>query len=230
MLSKDWMYHGYIENRDQAQRTLSYIENPEHRDDLGFAKTTKAGKFLDNEVMPRYRRFDAAVSAWKPEETRNAVINLEVKEAQEDFVPVYRTIYNMLKGSLEVSNADLQAMGLPPRPSGDRTPAKIEDEAPDVETDTSVPGEVTMHFFKKGQKRGSAKPDGQHGVECKTYIGPDIPKKWKDLQESWFSTNLKLVLKFENDRRGQILWFAVRWENTRGQKGPWSVIFSVIIP
>jgi hypothetical protein len=224
------MYHGYIENRDQAQRTLSYIENPEHRDDLGFAKTTKAGKFLDNEALPKFRRLDSAVNIWKPEETRNAMIIREVKSAQEDFIPAYRTIYNMLKGSLDVTDEDLQSMGLPPRPSKDRKPSRIEEEAPDYEVDTSVQGAVTLYFFKKGQKRGSAKPDGQHGVECNTYVGTEIPKSWKDLNESWFSTRLKLVLKFKYEQRGQTLSFAIRWENKRGQKGPWSLIFSVIIP
>jgi hypothetical protein len=30
--------------------------------------------------------------------------------------------------------------------------------------------------------------------------------------------------------RGKKLYFALRWENTRGEKGPWSEIHSTIIP
>jgi hypothetical protein len=38
------------------------------------------------------------------------------------------------------------------------------------------------------------------------------------------------VLEFEGHDRGKTLWYAARWENTRGLKGPWSPIESVIIP
>jgi hypothetical protein len=35
---------------------------------------------------------------------------------------------------------------------------------------------------------------------------------------------------FENDQRGKTVYFALRWENTRGEKGPWSAIQIAIIP
>jgi hypothetical protein len=30
--------------------------------------------------------------------------------------------------------------------------------------------------------------------------------------------------------RGKTVWFRLRWENNRGQKGPWSELYSAIIP
>jgi hypothetical protein len=50
------------------------------------------------------------------------------------------------------------------------------------------------------------------------------------LTHSAFDTRSPLKLQFENDLRGKTLYFAMRWENTRGEKGPWSPIMSVIIP
>jgi hypothetical protein len=43
-----------------------------------------------------------------------------------------------------------------------------------------------------------------------------------------FLTGLLNLLK--NIAAGKRLWFAARWENTTGQKGPWSEIMCVIIP
>jgi hypothetical protein len=45
-----------------------------------------------------------------------------------------------------------------------------------------------------------------------------------------FDTDSPLEIEFDEADRGKIVWFAVRWENTRGQKGPWSEIFFAIIP
>lgn len=38
------------------------------------------------------------------------------------------------------------------------------------------------------------------------------------------------TLTFDENQRGKTVYFALRWENTRGEKGPWSQIVSSIIP
>jgi hypothetical protein len=45
-----------------------------------------------------------------------------------------------------------------------------------------------------------------------------------------FDTNSPLDIEFTEEDRGKVVWFAVRWENTRGEKGPWSEIYFAIIP
>ncbi|MDR1279356.1 MAG: hypothetical protein LBK99_00850 [Opitutaceae bacterium] len=47
---------------------------------------------------------------------------------------------------------------------------------------------------------------------------------------SEFSTRDMIQLDFDENQRGQRIWLIARWENTRGQKGPWSDILSAIIP
>jgi hypothetical protein len=44
------------------------------------------------------------------------------------------------------------------------------------------------------------------------------------------NTRTPYTFPFEYDQRGQTVYFALRWENTRGEKGPWSEIHSTIIP
>jgi hypothetical protein len=56
------------------------------------------------------------------------------------------------------------------------------------------------------------------------------PSRWEDLRHSAFDTHTPLTLSFESDQRGKTLYFALRWENTRGEKGKYSPIASAIIP
>jgi hypothetical protein len=110
------------------------------------------------------------------------------------------------------------------------TPAPVATEAPDVDIDTSVIGRLIIHFFEKGGKHKKNKPEGQHGVEIRWIISDTHPSRWDDLTHSEIDTNSPHTLVFENDERGKTIYFALRWENTRGEKGPWSEISSAIIP
>jgi hypothetical protein len=163
---------------------------------------------------------------------RNKHVIKAVEDTEKIFIPAYREIYRILRGSLAVTNDDLISMGLPPHPAGGGgDPSPVELYAPEVYAEYITEGEMKIHAYPKGKKIGAAKNDGQHGFECKIRIGgTEPPKDVEDLAESLFSTRSYILFKFKQSQRGLTLWFAVRWENTRGEKGPWSVIFSVIIP
>jgi hypothetical protein len=124
---------------------------------------------------------------------------------------------------------DRKAMGLPIHKSG-RTPAPVATDAPDVDVDTSTIGRLNILFFEKGSKHKKAKPAGQHGVEIAWIQRDTPPTRWDELLHSNIDTNSPFTLVFENDLRGKTVYFALRWENTRGEKGPWSEIQNTIIP
>ncbi|MDR1674846.1 MAG: hypothetical protein LBR86_00005, partial [Tannerella sp.] len=56
------------------------------------------------------------------------------------------------------------------------------------------------------------------------------PTDWSQLTNSAFFTRTPGELVFSGKQRGRRLYFSMRWENTRGDKGPWNDIDSVIIP
>ncbi|MDR2692356.1 MAG: hypothetical protein LBB73_08750, partial [Dysgonamonadaceae bacterium] len=89
---------------------------------------------------------------------------------------------------------------------------------------------LTFRFYEKEGDHKRAKPEGQHGAEIAWIISDEAPAKWIELANSSFDTRSPFTLKFENDRRGKSVFFALRWENTRGEKGPWSPITQAIIP
>jgi hypothetical protein len=99
----------------------------------------------------------------------------------------------------------------------------------DAVVDATSPATLTIHFHDHGSEK-KAKPKGVHGAEAAWEILDTPPTDWSQLTHSVFDTNSPLVLTFNGDQRGKTLYFAMRWENTRGEKGPWSDIMSAIIP
>ncbi|MDR0368480.1 MAG: hypothetical protein LBH82_05000 [Bacteroidales bacterium] len=128
-----------------------------------------------------------------------------------------------------VSDEDRFGLGIPIHKTT-RTPSPIAAESPDVDVDTSVLGRITVHFYERGHRHKKAKPAGQHAVEIVWNIRDTPPTRWDELLYSAVDTGSPHTFSFENDQRGKTVYFALRWENTRGEKGPWSTIHSAIIP
>jgi hypothetical protein len=69
-----------------------------------------------------------------------------------------------------------------------------------------------------------------HGAEIAWAILDTPPVNWDALTHSSFDTHTPFRLTFGGDQRGKTLYFALRWENTTGEKGPWNEIQNAIIP
>jgi hypothetical protein len=128
-----------------------------------------------------------------------------------------------------LSDVDRENLGLKPHSEG-RHPSPIADKSPDADVDTSTIGQLKINFYEKGGHHKKGKPDGQHCAEIAWMISDIPPTRWDELLHSAVDTNSPFSLVFENDRRGKTVYFALRWENTRGEKGPWSEIMNAIIP
>jgi hypothetical protein len=128
----------------------------------------------------------------------------------------------------KVTDPDRDAMGLPIHKT---TRSDVPVPTTTVEAEVSLPSpavvEIAYHDAESGHK---AKPEGVHGAEVAWAILPVPPVDWKELIHSSFDTHTPLRLTFEGADRGKTLYFALRWENTRGEKGPWSEIHNTIIP
>jgi hypothetical protein len=60
-----------------------------------------------------------------------------------------------------------------------------------------------------------------------------IPRKDADFLQwtvNFLTVLVKILQRVGFPQRGKTVYFALRWENTRGEKGPWSEIMSAIIP
>jgi hypothetical protein len=95
--------------------------------------------------------------------------------------------------------------------------------------DTTVIRRIVLHF-KDMYGKSRAKPAHVHGAEIKWAVLDEKPKSTDELIHSEFSTRSHQTLTFDENQRSKTLYACLRWENNRAQKGPWSEIYSAIIP
>jgi hypothetical protein len=228
----DWLERNHEDLYDQATQTKTYILLPENRDRMGFSPGTAQGIWLDGEFVPHYTTFETAFTNWKDPSSRTKTITRDLEDAEDLFKPTYRKLYTgFLKESPLVTHHDLEAMGLPVRPGG-HTPSPIPTSSPDSDANTGTPRRIILSIFENNGTHKRAKPDGVHGAETRWAIFDNAQGlvTLDALIHSSFCTRSPLTLDFTEEQRGKFLYYALRWENTRGEKGPFSLVQSVIIP
>ncbi|MDR1268703.1 MAG: hypothetical protein LBK82_04195 [Planctomycetaceae bacterium] len=57
-----------------------------------------------------------------------------------------------------------------------------------------------------------------------------VPVSGDDLPHSRFTRRKKEIFDFPQEDRGKTVYFCIRYENAKGEPGPWGPIFSAIIP
>ncbi|MDR1680911.1 MAG: hypothetical protein LBS12_03915 [Prevotellaceae bacterium] len=227
---EDWMGQTHEKLYRQSAQTVTYLSVTENRNRMGFTADTPLGDWFDTAIKPIHTALKAAFETWQNDSTRTTTMTTVLYGAEAAFTPLYRQLYRILKSSPLVHNDDLVAMGLPSRPTGGRHPAPVATTAPVCEPDTSVIRCVTLHYFRSGGTHRKGKPAGQHGVEIRWAILDTQPVDIAELVHSSFDTKTPFTLEFEGHDRGKMLYFAMRWENTTGAKGPWSEIMTAVIP
>jgi hypothetical protein len=175
-----------------------------------------------SDLTPPRQRWSTAFAAYRNPQTRTPAVTQEKIDARKAYVSHFRVfVQGQLMHNPRVSDADIRSMGLPVH---DRmpTPSPDPDVEPGIEVIAHAPGILEFKFGKKGK--------GMHGVEFRWILSETAPTDWSELTHSEFATHSPLRLSFEGHDRGKQLYFAARWENTRGVKGPWTEITMAIIP
>ncbi|MDR0873485.1 MAG: hypothetical protein LBN27_08505 [Prevotellaceae bacterium] len=224
--NKDWISMSYEGLYSQSTLTKDYLDG--HLGDLGI--NGKTAEWVNTDFKTKaYQPFANAVLAWRNPAERTPLKITAVKEAFDALVPVYRELYTFLKGNPVVTDQDLQAMGLPKRSSNKPTPVPPPQTVPEAVVELPSEGVVVLHFRDSGSDR-KGKPAGIHGVEIAWRVGATAATLWDELTNSAFDTATPYRFSFPSEERGKTLSFALRWENTRGEKGAWSQIYTAIIP
>lgn len=224
--SIDWLPRNHEKLYNQANATVNYL-TADVLERIGFAGTTYV--WYNTEFIPKHGIFNAAFEDWQNPALRTPAKTTALVSSERAFVPLYRSLYGFLKGNPLVTDEDLVTMGLPKRPSGGKTPPAPPTDVIDATTDTSRPGILGINFRSKNEK-GIAKPKNVRGAEIVHAILDTPPTDWSQLIHSTFDTRTPSQLVFSGEQRGKTVYFALRWENNVGEKGPWSEIYSAIIP
>jgi hypothetical protein len=131
--------------------------------------------------------------------------------------------FNPLIPAIDRSN-----MGLPIYKTT-RTPVHVPGNSPACRVDSKKSSYLTVRFFQSGVGR-RGKPDGVHGCEIHWVMSEAEPKSLAEYINTDFKTHSPFQFYFDENQRGKKIWFRLRWENTRGESGPWSDLKSAIIP
>jgi hypothetical protein len=185
--------------------------------------------WLDSDLLPKKSEWENAYSAYQNPTTRNPTLTFAKTEKRKVYEKSLRLLVKNLQSNVHVTPDDLRAMGIVV-PSSSRTPSPVATSYPDFDVNSGTIRRLGVEFYDQGQKKSKAKPAGQHGAEIKWGIRDTPPASINDLTNSAFDTRTPFTLEFDETQRGSTVYFCLRWENTRGVKGPWSEIVSAIIP
>jgi hypothetical protein len=130
-----------------------------------------------------------------------------------------------------VNDGDRQLLGLPVHKTT-RTPVPAPTEKPDFSIEAGTGSRLTVHYHAHDEERErrNAKPFGVHGAEIVWAVLDAPPASYADLAHSVFDTRSPYTFQFDLSDAGKRFYCCLRWENTRGEKGPWSEIQNAIIP
>jgi hypothetical protein len=140
-----------------------------------------------------------------------------------------------------VTDEDRRAMAIP---NHDTTPTPVPPPSTQVEADILLPG---IHLIELKIKPASelaglsATVRSGHGVRIYYGILGDVaatdkfrltapPASGDDLPHSVFTRKHKHQFDFPEEDRGKSVYFCLRYENSKGDAGPWGAVLQAIIP
>jgi hypothetical protein len=149
----------------------------------------------------------------------------DVKNAGEKLV---RSFVNRYLRYPPVTDGDRIAMGIPNR-RGWRTHLQAPGSRPEFGLFVKDIRCIGIRFWDK-ERSTRAKPHGAAGALICWAILDAPPKSIKDLVFSELATRTPYFLRFDDADRGKWVYIALRWQNTKGEKGPSSGIKSTVVP
>jgi hypothetical protein len=184
-----------------------------------------------NSLTPAHLNWNEAWASYLDPAQRTPLITFTKTEARKKYEALLRILVLNLESNTRVTDEQRRAMGIVIR-DHTRTPAETPTHYPAYMVDTSVIRQLIIHFWNMllGGRLSKAKPHGVHGAEVRWGILPAEPRSVEELIHSSFDTRTPLTLTFDESERGKTVYFCLRWENTRGEKGPWSEIVMAVIP
>ncbi|MDR2552400.1 MAG: hypothetical protein LBD31_04435 [Treponema sp.] len=195
---------------DSAKITAFGWKQPEAAEALA-----QVGAFLT--ARTAYEDVDSTANRMAKDEAKDAA-----KGAMRDFANAN------IRFNKQMADEDKLVYGIRP-PDRTATPAGEPESFPEAEPDTSIIRQLTIHFWDSATKK-RGKPHGVHGAEIRWALLDHAPVSVDELINSDFDTASPFTLKFDEGRRGQRVYFCLRWESTTNRKGPFGEIGSAIIP
>ncbi len=152
---------------------------------------------------------------------RTRTITLQKDASKKTLMDTMREVFDDIPQS-KLTTADRNTLHLPERQPPSKAP--IPDSRPVVSVNTSERRQHTITFKDNGPAAGHAKPHGVRGCQIWVYISADGTEPTPDAQYHYLATDTAspYVATYEASDGGKNAYYMLRWENTRGETGPWS--------
>lgn len=150
-------------------------------------------------------------------------------DARDTYEPTLRGLAQKVHGTPGMTNAIRAEAGLP-----DRGGARSSVGAPDTKPLPRIEGvehyTLVIHWVDEETPLRRAKPDGVLGAQIYRYIGDQAP-----VDPAAFSfLGLDTATPYRDDHdpanAGKTAHYVLRWQNAKGETGPWSSVISAKIP
>jgi hypothetical protein len=167
-------------------------------------------------------------------------VETEVKNnAKKEAKKVIRPFVNQYLRFPPVQNEDRSAMHIPNR---DTVPTDVPPPIAQPEADLVFPGIHLVELAKIRAAKGVEPPDPRSDYGVRIYYGLNgpasekyrfrltaEPKTGADLPYSVFTRRKKKRFDFDGER-GNTVYFCLRYENSKGQAGPYGPVLSAVVP
>lgn len=145
------------------------------------------------------------------------------------FETVLRTAVQKVHATAGTDNGLRAAVGLPPRSMG-RSLAEIPTTCPLARIETKNPHTLILHFVDEATPQKLAKPDGIRG--CEIFFAPSdsAPADPTDFTFLALDTRTPYTHEFSPTDAGKTITYALRWQNNRGDHGPFGKPVTAKVP
>ncbi|MDR1332661.1 MAG: hypothetical protein LBK07_11230 [Tannerella sp.] len=226
---KRWFPAARKARHELIAQTTTFMDDKDHRVAIGYESTTPNGKWFDTTYFTQISRYNLAYAVWINPETSTRLALDDLKAAEKDFFPLYRTFYASVKGSPLVTDANLEDMGFPPRPSGGHSPHPVDKTY--IDLNVSPKGNLVIEVAFTNRDTGSSIIPYYLTGAVVYYLVSDKPvTNQNELAFSKLASKSPVDFTFDPADRSRTVSFAGRWQNRRGELGPWSEIVTVVIP
>ena len=181
-----------------------------------------------NDIEAEQAEFETRYAVAENPATRTRAAIVMKDEARKSFESLIRiTVKAYITYNPAVTDEERINMGLRVHKTT-RTAVGVPTTYPEYTVETAL-RQLSIHFRDAG-KDSKAKPAGISGALIRWDILNKPPTKSADLLNSALDTASPYTIRFTENQRGSRVYFALAWQNTKGELGPWSEIGMAIIP
>ena len=195
---------------------------------MNTAKWGLDADWMSDSLDPAKTKWQSGWAAYQNPATRTQLATFDKTEARKIYESLLRILVGNLEYNTKVTDQERVEMGITIRTSK-RTPVPVPATYPDYSVDTATIRCLTIHFRDRNSNR-KAKPAGVSGAVIRWAMLSTAPEGVDALTNSELDTASPFTLNFVDAQRGSKIYFCLAWQNTKGEKGPWSEIGVAIVP